>query len=130
MFTLEQIKTAHSKVKSGADFPAYVAEIKKAGIRSYELFVSDGHVQYNGANSFVLHADAKWDSISIASTGDPAALQQSLKIHQQGGSDYMSFCRESAEAGVEKWVVDAIAMTCTYYDKAGNNMLEEIIPES
>ena len=23
MFTIEQIKTAHSKVKSGADFPTY-----------------------------------------------------------------------------------------------------------
>ncbi len=29
MFTVEQIKTAHSKVKSGADFPAYIQDIKK-----------------------------------------------------------------------------------------------------
>lgn len=31
MFTIEQIKTAHSQVKSGADFPAYIQEIKKLG---------------------------------------------------------------------------------------------------
>ncbi len=28
MFTVEQIKAAHSKVKSGADFPSYIKEIK------------------------------------------------------------------------------------------------------
>lgn len=32
MFTVEQIKTAHSKVKSGADFPAYIQDIKKLGV--------------------------------------------------------------------------------------------------
>ena len=33
MFTAEEVKTAHSKVKSGADFPAYIQEIKKWGLR-------------------------------------------------------------------------------------------------
>jgi hypothetical protein len=28
MFTLEQIKQAHSQVKSGADFPRYIQTIK------------------------------------------------------------------------------------------------------
>ena len=32
MFTLEQIKLAHSKVKSGADFPAYIKELKALGV--------------------------------------------------------------------------------------------------
>jgi hypothetical protein len=29
MFTLQEIKDAHSKVKSGADFPKYVHDLKK-----------------------------------------------------------------------------------------------------
>ena len=36
MFTVEQIKTAHGKVKSGADFPAYINEVKKLGVSFYE----------------------------------------------------------------------------------------------
>ena len=32
MFTVEQIKAAHSKVKSGADFPSYIKEIKSLGV--------------------------------------------------------------------------------------------------
>ncbi|MGF7024877.1 MULTISPECIES: DUF1398 domain-containing protein [Sphingobacterium] len=31
MFTIEQIEAAHSNVKSGADFPAYIRDIKKLG---------------------------------------------------------------------------------------------------
>ena len=36
MFTVEQIKAAHSKVQSGADFPAYIREIKELGVTHYE----------------------------------------------------------------------------------------------
>ena len=32
MFTVQQIKEAHSKVKSGADFPKYIQEIKGFGV--------------------------------------------------------------------------------------------------
>ena len=32
MFTAEQIITAHSKVKSGADFPNYIKDIKALGV--------------------------------------------------------------------------------------------------
>lgn len=41
MFTIEQIKAAHSKVKSGADFPSYIREIKQLGVTGYEVSVSD-----------------------------------------------------------------------------------------
>ena len=51
MFTIEQIKTAHAKVKSGADFPAYIREIKQLGVAAYETWVTDGHTEYKGQNN-------------------------------------------------------------------------------
>ena len=39
MFTVEQIKEAHSKVKSGADFPQYIQEIKILGVTAFETWV-------------------------------------------------------------------------------------------
>lgn len=128
MFTLEQIKQAHSKVKSGADFPKYIQDMKQLGVQSYEHFVSDGHVQYRGVNEFTIAADPKWESRNIALKADTAQLKHSLKIHQQGQTDYPTFCTQAAESGVEKWIVDINTMTCTYYDNAGNNMLTENIP--
>jgi Protein of unknown function (DUF1398) len=50
MFTVEQIKAAHSKVKSGADFPNYIHEIKELGVIYYEAFVIDGHTDFYGEN--------------------------------------------------------------------------------
>lgn len=128
MFTIEQIKTAHSKVKSGADFPAYIQEIKTVGVDAYEHFVADGHIHYYGTNDFTISAAAKWAPIEVAETSSAEKLKHSLLIHQQGQTDYPTFCKQSAEAGVEKWVVDIIKMVCTYYDKAGSEMVIEIIP--
>lgn len=128
MFTIEQIKTAHSKVKSGADFPVYIQEIKTLGVTAYEHFVSDGHIQYYGANDFVLSAEAKWAPINVSDLSSTEKLKQALVIHQQGETNYPTFCKQSAEAGVEKWIVDITKMICTYYDKANHQMIVETVP--
>ena len=127
MFTIAQIKAAHSKVKSGTDFPGYIREMKSLGVTAYEHFVSDGHIQYYGADEFKIAAAAKWRVVEIANSGSTEKLKQALVIHQQGQTDYPTFCKQAAEAGVEKWIVDMVKMTCTYYDKATNEMLVEAI---
>ena len=128
MFTIDQIKTAHSKLKSGAGFPAYIQEIIKLGVEGYETYVTDGHSEYYGQGGYTTRSEAKYVSLSIADKNDVATFKNDLKKHQQGQSDYMTFCRQCAEAGVEKWAVDMAAMTCTYYDKAGNKILVETVP--
>lgn len=128
MFTIEQIKTAHFKVKSGADFPNYVQEMKLLGVTFYEHFVSDGRIQYYGLNGFTISSDGKWPPVEILQTSNIDKLKHSLAIHQQGQTDYLTFCKQAAEAGVEKWIVDIKGMTCTYYDKTSNKMLTEAIP--
>jgi uncharacterized protein YbcV (DUF1398 family) len=35
-----------------------------------------------------------------------------------------------AQSGIEKWTVDAVRMTVTFYDKAGREMLIEQISNS
>ena len=127
MFTEEHIKTAHSKVKSGADFPSYILEIKTLGVTAYEHFVADGHIDYYGANDFVLSAEAKWVPLKISNLSSIEKLKQALIIHQQGQTNYPTFCMQAAEAGVDKWIVDTTKMSCTYYDKAKNQMVVEII---
>lgn len=128
MFTLEQIKAAHSKVKSGADFPAYIQELKSLGLLGYTQFVSDGHTVYTGANNYSIQSDAKYPAFTISNQSNKDKLKTDLKAHQQGQTSYLQFCELAAELGVEKWVVDMAKMTCTYYDKAGANMLAEVIP--
>lgn len=127
-FTIEQIKAAHSKVKSGVDFPAYIQDIKGLGVIRYETFVADGHTDYYGANGYKTSSSARDTTLEIAGATNAAQFAIDLKAHQQGKSDYSTFCRESAKSGIERWAVSMTAMTCTYYDKRGKEILIEEIP--
>lgn len=129
MFTVEQIKAAHSKVKSGADFPAYIRDIQKLGVTYYETFVTDGHTDYYGENQYKKTSGAKYDALEIAAVPAISQFKTDLLAHQRGKTDYMSFCREAAGSGVEMWAVCMEKMTCTYYDLEGRAMLDEQIPQ-
>ncbi|MBN9293262.1 MAG: DUF1398 domain-containing protein [Flavobacteriia bacterium] len=129
MFTVEQITAAHGKVKSGADFPAYIKEIKLLGVIYYETFVTDGHTNYYGANDYKTTSDAKYMPLIIAGIVNPELFKADLKEHQQGKTDYRTFINRCAAAGIEKWAVCMDKMTCTYSDKAGKEILIEEIPQ-
>ncbi|KUG12876.1 phage envelope protein [Elizabethkingia miricola] len=128
MFTIEQIKAAHSKVKSGADFPAYIQDLKKLGVISYETFVTDGHADYYGANSYKTCSTSRYEALIIADIVDEEQFKRDLKSHQQGNTDYLRFCNDTAKSGIEKWLMDLDEMTCTYYCKNGKKILTEKIP--
>ncbi|MCH5600584.1 DUF1398 domain-containing protein [Niabella ginsengisoli] len=128
MFTISQIQAAHSKVKSGADFPAYIQDLRKLGVIFYETFVMDGHTIYCGENNYKTISPAKYEALIIAQSSDQAQFKADLKAHQQGKTDYLTFCNDAAKSGIEKWSVSMDAMTCTYYDIAGNEILIEKIP--
>ena len=129
MFTVEQIKAAHSKVKSGADFPAYIQDIKKLGVTFYETFVTDGHTDYYGENDYKTSSPARHEPLTIAITANTEQFKVDLKAHQQGKTDYQTFIRMCASFGIEKWAVCMDKMTCTYYDNAENEILTEQIPQ-
>lgn len=130
MFTTELIKTAHSKVKSGADFPAYIQDIKKLGVTYYETFVTDGHTDYYGENNYKTTSPAKHEPLAISDTVNAVQFKKDLKDHQQGKTDYPTFIKLCATLGIEKWNVCMNKMTCTYFDKAGNEILIEDIPQN
>lgn len=129
MFTVEQIKAAHSKVKSGADFPAYIQDIKQLGVTFYETFVTDGHTDYYGINEYKTSSSATYAALTIAPHSNIEQFKADIKAHQQGKTDYSTFCSDCAKSGIEKWTVCMDKMTCTYYDQAGNEILVEQIPQ-
>ncbi|UIR57057.1 DUF1398 domain-containing protein [Sphingobacterium sp. SRCM116780] len=128
MFTVEQIERAHDQVKSGADFPNYIQEIKQMGVIAFETWVMDSHTKYFGKDNYRTQSTPQYSALAIAVTADTEKFKTCLKIHQEGKTDYYTFCRDCAETGIEKWLVDLTKMTCSYYDKAGNEILVEIIP--
>jgi uncharacterized protein YbcV (DUF1398 family) len=128
MFTVEQIEIAHSEVKSGADFPKYIQKIKEIGVIAFETWVIDSHTIYFGINGFQTKSKPKYELLTISDTTEKERFYHFLKIHQEGKTDYFTFCKHCAETGIEKWIVNLNKMTCTYFDKTGNEVLVENVP--
>ncbi len=128
MFTLQDIKDAHAKVQSGADFPRYIQDLIDLGVRSYTTWVADGHADYYRDDTPSMHSDPKYAQLTISDTVDRESFLHDLTLHQQWGTDYMTFCRDAAKAGVATRVIDMQAMTCTYYDSHDTIVLVETIP--
>lgn len=129
MFTLEEIKAAHGKVKSGADFPAYIQEIKALGVTHYEAYVGDGHIDYRGANNYTVKVPEKYAPLAIADRPNTKEFKAELLAHQQGKTDYLTFIKMCADTGIEKWEIRMDKMSCTYFDRSGNEVLTEQIPQ-
>lgn len=129
MFTIDQILSAHSKVKSGADFPAYIQELIKLGVVSYETFVTDGHTDFYGSENFKTSTNAKYGPLVISDKTNMTEFKSDLKSHQQGKTNYPTFCEDCAKSGVYKWVVYMSKMTCSYLDKNDKLILVENIPQ-
>lgn len=114
MFTVEQIESAHSKIKSGAEFPKYIQEIKEIGVTTFETWVTDSHTNYFGKKDFQTKSKPKYEVMEIANHSDKDKFIQYLKLHQKGDTDYFTFCKHCAETGIEKWIVNLEKMTCDY----------------
>ena len=128
MFTIEQIKEAHSRVESGSDFPNYIQDLINLGVLGYETYTTDGHVEYFGNANFRAAADKSYDDIPVASIANKERFIEFLVMHQDGQTDYLTFCNHAAQCGIAKWSVNIIEMTCTYFDTLDDAILIEKIP--
>jgi uncharacterized protein YbcV (DUF1398 family) len=129
MVTIEQIQDAHRKVKSGADFLKYVQELKLLGVSHYDCFVANGQTKYYNSNGFEVDGRAKYPALKVNDVSSADKLKLAITIHQQGKTDYPTFCIQAAEAGVEKWTTDVIGMNVIYLDKKGERLVVEPIPQ-
>lgn len=127
MFTIEQIKQAHDKVKTGADFPNYIQDLINLGVKGYNTYVHNGDTSYYGANDYHVNSDEKYNEIKIAPIANKERFIEFLVMHQDGQTDYLTFCQQAAQCGIAKWRVDIIEMTCTYMDATSTSILIEKI---
>jgi len=128
MFTIAQIKEAHDKVKSGADFPKYIQDLINLGVIGYDTFVADGHVEYFGADNYRTTATETYATLTVATSANKERFIEFLVMHQEGQTDYLTFCLQAAQCGIAQWTVNIVEKTCTYFDNNQNSILIEKIP--
>ena len=82
-----------------------------------------------GANNYTAKVPVKYELLTIDDIANVEVFKAELLAHQQGKTGYLSFIKMCAKTGIEKWEICMDKMTCTYYDKAGNEILVEQIPQ-
>ena len=128
MFNIEEIKTSESKIKTGADFPQFIKEIKEMGVVRNDVYVSNGlSVYFNSEDHSVQVSPDEYPALVINDESSVDKLKHALQVHQKGETNFVTFCKQAADAGVEKWVVDLNKMTCTYLDTAQKELVKEVI---
>jgi uncharacterized protein YbcV (DUF1398 family) len=90
--------------------------------------VNDRHTEYKGENNFSIQSEGSLPYLNIQKKIEAEIFINNLKIHQQGQTDFFTFCQHCAESGIEKWNVDLVEMTCIYFDRNGNQVLIEKVP--
>ena len=128
MFTIAQIKEALDKVKSAADFPKYIQDLINLGVIGYDTFVADGHVEYFGADNYRTTATETYATLTVATSANKERFIEFLVMHQEGQTDYLTFCLQAAQCGIAQWTVNIVEKTCTYFDNNQNSILIEKIP--
>lgn len=128
MFSIQQIKDAHAKVKTGADFPKYIQELIDLGVIGYHTFVTNGRVDYFGDHNFKVSTTETYPEITINSLVNKELFIECLVRHQEGQSDYLTFCKEAGQCGVAQWTINILDKTCTYLDSKLQAILIEKIP--
>lgn len=128
MFTLAQIEAAHSNVESGKGFPAFAKAVQEMGVSTFETYVEDGSTTYKAKDGSQVTSAQQYAPLLIFGIVNPEKFLADLRNHQQGNTDFFQFCKDCADSGVFKWIVDLEAKTCTYYDSEGKGIFEEKIP--
>ncbi|PWS28994.1 phage envelope protein [Pedobacter yonginense] len=130
MFSIEEIKIAESKIETGADFPKFISEIKALGVKRNDVYVSNGlSVYFDGDDHSQQVSPDEYPNLVINDESSVEKLKHALSVHQSGETDFTTFCKQAADAGVEKWVIDVDEMTCTYLDSEGHELIKENIPQ-
>ncbi|WP_449399477.1 DUF1398 family protein [Chryseobacterium wanjuense] len=96
----------------------------------YTSYISDNNIDYFDSEN-QLTATTRGKDNPVRSISELLNLEQfksRLKLHQQGGTDYATFCTDCAENGIEGWKMDLNKMTCSYFDKTGKEVLVEQVP--
>lgn len=98
-------------------------------VTDYESFVIDGHTNYYGKDGYRATVPAKYELLNIARQCNDEQFKADLKDHEHGKDNYLAFIKINAYLGITKWEVCMQKMACTYYDKEGNEVLAEEIPQ-
>ncbi|AFJ47199.1 DUF1398 domain-containing protein [Shimwellia blattae] len=116
------------QVRSNADFPSFITELRRNDISYYIYFVATGNVKIVTTSDTYMSVKTHRGLIKINQAACSRLVRIVSRRHFSGKTTYDQYCKELAKAGVFKWVVDVNEQMRHYWSK-DNQLLhsEQII---
>ncbi|HCY9966848.1 TPA: DUF1398 family protein [Staphylococcus aureus] len=127
-FKLSAIQQAHQQF-TGVDFPKLFKAFKDMGMTYNIVNIQDGTATYVHQSEDDIVTSSVKSNHHVAPSSNQSIVQDVLTRHQQGQTDFETFCDEMAQAGIYKWHIDIQAGTCTYIDLQEQAIISELIPQ-
>ncbi|HAR6953564.1 TPA: DUF1398 family protein [Staphylococcus aureus] len=127
-FKLSAIQQAHQQF-TGVDFPKLFKAFKDMGMTYNIVNIQDGTATYVHQSEDDIVTSSVKSNHPVAPSSNQSIVQDVLTRHQQGQTDFETFCDEMAQAGIYKWHIDIQVGTCTYIDLQEQAIISELIPQ-
>ncbi|HCY8398873.1 TPA: DUF1398 family protein [Staphylococcus aureus] len=127
-FKLSAIQQAHQQF-TGVDFLKLFKAFKDMGMTYNIVNIQDGTATYVHQSEDDIVTSSVKSNHPVAPSSNQSIVQDVLTRHQQGQTDFETFCDEMAQAGIYKWHIDIQAGTCTYIDLQEQAIISELIPQ-
>lgn len=127
-FKLSAIQQAHQQF-TGVDFPKLFKAFKDMGMTYNIVNIQDGTATYVHQSEDDIVTSSVKSNHPVAPSSNQSIVQDVLTRHQQGQTDFETFCDEMDQAGIYKWHIDIQAGTCTYIDLQEQAIISELIPQ-
>ncbi|HEI7964567.1 TPA: DUF1398 family protein [Staphylococcus aureus] len=127
-FKLSAIQQAHQQF-TGVDFPKLFKAFKDMRMTYNIVNIQDGTATYVHQSEDDIVTSSVKSNHPVAPSSNQSIVQDVLTRHQQGQTDFETFCDEMAQAGIYKWHIDIQAGTCTYIDLQEQAIISELIPQ-
>ncbi len=120
-----QLKEAHSTAKN---YPSLVQNLKEIGVKGYLFEVASQIIiyRYTDETSFVKSIGDK-RNLHISSEFDEEKVKTAISNSQKGLTDFPTFLKEIADAGIKAYDADFEEMVVSYYGTRGVHI--EVIPQ-
>jgi uncharacterized protein YbcV (DUF1398 family) len=114
----------------GLSYPQYVQKLKEIGVANFEVRVKNHNRKFTSQNGEDVLLTGDLPLVDCADNFNLEAVKEAVRRTQNGLTDYPSFLREIAAAGVHNYLADLGAMKILYLGANASDLYTEVIPKA
>ncbi len=125
----EKIDAVYKKAIAGelTSYPQLFDALKNNGVSYYHVNVSCHQIEYVGDNDHVVHEGPAGFNVEVGAFNEHSVIQ-AIRRSQRRETDYPTFLKEIAAAGISNYRVDMTERTVSYFGQDPAQKYIEKVP--